>query len=231
MRRIGVTNIRRIRSGMFTVQCRVHVFEHVAGYMCGIPICTPPRPRSRRLAWRDLGRRAGGTMGAASAAPPKPQPVCHPTRLSPNPSPNSSPNASPNSLRKLGAMGGGGRAYSLDMHQHMHVCSRSSVRCSEHRLSVFRTRWTIVGPRCRSMATTCGDHVWRMCQVTVKHAGSAQRSETRRSGAVLLHQRSRCSALRFCSRQLSVFVLTPAALCACALSPPFVKRATSDQSL
>ena len=63
-------------------------------------------------------------MGAASAAPPKPQPVCHPTRLSPNPSPNSSPNASPNSLRKLGAMGGGGGAYSLDMHQHMHVFSR-----------------------------------------------------------------------------------------------------------
>ena len=222
MRRIGVTNIRRIRSGMFTVQCRVHVFEHVAGYMCGIPICTPPPAGSRRLAWRDLGRRAGGTMGAASAAPPKPQPVCHPTRLSPNPSPNSSPNASPNWLRKLGARGGGGAS----------VQSGPVIgSVFRTRLSVFRTRWTIVGPRCRSMATTCGDHVWRMCQVTVKHAGSAQRSETRRSGAVLLHQRSRCSALRFCSRQLSVFVLTPAALCACALSPPFVKRATSDQSL
>ena len=132
MRPIGVTNIRRIRSGMFTVQRRVHVFEHVAGYMCGIPICTPPPAGSHRLAWRDLGRRAGGATGAASAAPPKPQPVCHPTRLSPNPSPNSLPNASPNWLRKLGARGGGGGSIQSG-YASAHACVQPVIG------SVFRT--------------------------------------------------------------------------------------------
>lgn len=73
------------------------------------------------------------------------------------------------------------------------------------------------------MATTCGDHVWRMCQATVKHAGSAQRSATRRSGAVLLHQRSRCSALRFCSR--AAFRVCAHTCCTvCVLSALLLRR-------